>query len=388
MSFDIQKHLELTQVETRQDPSLGIMKWGRNNSFPQTLKNLIEQSANAKPVVSRTALFYKGAGFDGEEEIVSSYGLTLKKVVSIMAEDYATFRAFALQCNYNLKGQVTSINPMRIAELRFKEFDELNYASKVGYHSDFARNSNVQKTISNTVTRSKIKWFDRFNPNVVVKQIEDTDGGIGNYLGQILYFSEEGHSSYPIPPLQAPINFVLSDIENSILVRKETATGFISTYMLKTTLDSEDSTLIAIEDAIDAAQGARGSGKVITLSGLSPEDLQATLLEELGGGGKSKAIIESAKITYDLDKEVIAGSYLIPPALAGADRNTGFSGEDLKDAYFVYNAVTQPGRDVIESELNRVLEASVFKTKKVKIKKLKLDVDEEQETGAEVQNKD
>ena len=42
----------------------------------------------------------------------------------LLADDYATFEAFALQCNYNLKGQVTSINPIRIAQLRFNEFDD------------------------------------------------------------------------------------------------------------------------------------------------------------------------------------------------------------------------------------------------------------------------
>lgn len=387
MSFNIQNHIELTQVETRQDQALGIMRWGRNNSFPQTLKNLIEQSANAKPAVSRTAKFYKGAGFDGEEEVVSPYGLTLKKVVSILAEDYALFQAFAIQVNYNLKGEIASIQPMRIAELRFKEFDELNFSSKIGYHADFARNSEVQKTITNTVTRSKIKWFDRFNPDVVLEQIRKTEGGIGNYLGQLLYYSEEGHSSYPIPPLQAPVNYVLSDIENSILVRKETSTGFISSYILKTTLDSEDATLIAIEQAIEDAQGARGTGKVITLSGLAPEDLQATLLEQIGSGGAgSKAIVESARLTYDLDKEVIIGAYLIPPALAGVDQKTGFSGADLKEAYFVFNAITQPGRDIIEAELNRVLKVSKFKTKSIKIKKLSLDLEEEKPTGEVISN--
>src|SRR5690606_21325025 len=112
----------------------------------QTLKNLIEQSPSAKPAVSRTAKFYKGAGFDGEDEVVSPYGLTLKEVVSILADDLATFDAFALHSNFNMKGTGSGMNPMRIAELRFKEFDELNFASKIGYHSDFARNSNVQKT--------------------------------------------------------------------------------------------------------------------------------------------------------------------------------------------------------------------------------------------------
>ena len=378
MSFNIQTHKELTQVETRQDAALGIMRWGRDNSFPQTLKNVIEQSPSAKMATTRTSRFYKGAGFDGENEIINAYGLTLKKLVGILADDYADFEAFAIQCNYNMKGQVTSLNPIRIATLRFNEFDELNYASKIGYHPDFGRNSEVRKTIEMLPTRDSIKWFNRFNPNAVEAQIEKTEGGISNYLGQVCYFSEAGHSSYPISPLQAPINFVLSDVENSILVRKETSTGFINTYMLKTTLDSEDSTLIGLERAIEEAQGARGTGKVITFSGLSPEEVGNTLLEEMGGGGAgSKAIIESAQMAYELDREVITGAYLIPPALAGIQQKTGFSGADLQEAYYVFNALTQTGRDAIEAELNAILGHSIFKTRDISIKKLTLDLQDD-----------
>jgi hypothetical protein len=353
------------------------MRWGYTNTFPQSMINLIEQSPSAKPAVSRTAKFYKGAGFDGEDEIVSTRGLTLKKVVSIMAEDYAVWEAFALQVNYNLEGKVVSINPMRIAELRFNQFDELNYASKVGYHRDYGRNSEIQKQVSKSLTKSDIKWFDRFNPSVVQAQIDSTEGGISNYLGQMLYHTETGHSSYPVSPLQAPVNYVLSDVENSILVRKETSTGFINSYMLKTSLDAEDPTLQAMEGAIAEAQGARGAGKIITFSGLSPEEVSNTLLEEIGGGGAgSKAIIEAAELAYNLDKSVISGAYLIPPALSGIDNSTGFSGEDLTEAYFVFNAITQGGRDAIEGEINRILKESVFNTQEIKIKKLSLDVEE------------
>lgn len=400
MSFNIQRHKELTQVETLQDTNLGIMRWGTDNSFPQTLKNLVEQSPTATPAVERTAKFIKGAGFEGEDEVVSPYGLTLKQVVSIVADDYSLFRAFAIHCNFNMDGDVVSMNPMRIAELRFNEFDELNFASKIGYHPNFGRNSEVKKTVQNVPTRDKIKWINRFNPKAVEEQILETgrklkgmkrdasdillmSSGIKNYKGQILYHSDAGHSSYPISPLQAPINFVLADVENSILVRKETSTGFINSYLLKTTLDAEDSNLVALEIAIEEAQGARGTGKIITMSGLTPEEMSGTVLEEIGGGaGASKAVIESSGLAYELSQKVINGAYMIPPILAGADQKTGFSQADLKEAYFVFNANTQGGRDIIEAEINRILKNSVFDTKSIKIKKLKLDEDEVEETGA------
>lgn len=379
IGFKLEEHRELTQVQTFQDSALGIMKWGRQNTFPQTLKNLIEQSANARPAVNRTAKFYKGRGFASEDIIVSPFGLTLKKVVSILADDYAMFEAFAIHCNYNIRGVVSGITPLRITDLRFNEFDELNFASKIGYHENFGMNSEVRRTVQKAVTVSSIKWINRFNPDVVSKQIKKTEGGIGNFQGQLLYHTETGHSSYPIPPLQAAINYVLSDVENGILMRKETSTGFISSYLLKTMLDSEDPNLIALEDAFEEAQGARGNGKIITMSGLSEEEMSGTVLEEIAGGsGARSAIVSSISDAYTLDQKVINGAYLIPPILAGVDVTTGFSQESLKDAYFVFNAQTQGGRDIIESELNRVIRHSVFKDRvePISIKKLTLDIAE------------
>jgi hypothetical protein len=374
--FDIQTHREVTLVETVQDTTLGIMKWGRSNSFPQTLKNLIEQSPCAKPAVARTAKFYKGQAFVGEDEVISHQGLTLKNLVSILSDDYAYFEAFAIHCNFNIKGVVSSITPLRVSDLRFNEFDELNNSSKIGYHPNFGLNAVVRKTIANYVTKNKIKWIDRFNIKAVPGQIEAKKGGIANYQGQVLYYSEAGHSSYPVPPLQAPINYVLSDIENSILVRKETSTGFINTYLLKTMLDESDPNLIALENAIDSAQGARGSGKVITLAGLSPEEMTNTVLEKMdGSSGSGGSIIENATKAFELDQKVINGAYLIPPILSGSDQKTGFSQADLADAYFVFNATTQAGRDCIESEINKILANSVFNTKSIKLQKLKLDIE-------------
>lgn len=374
MGFEIQNYRELTQIETRQDTALGIMKWGTNNSFPQTLVNLIKQSPVAKPAIKRVVQFYKGGSFEGEDTIISPSGLTIKGLVSIIAEDYATFEALCIHSNWNIEGEVTEIAPLRITDLRFNEFDELNSASKLGYYPDFGLNSEVRKTITQTVTRGKIKWINKFNPETVVKQIENTKKGISNYNGQVLYHSEAGGSSYPIPPLQAQINYVLSDIENSILVRKETATGFINSYLLKTMLQATDPNLVALELAIQQAQGARGSGKIITLAGLSPQEVENTLLEEIGSGGSgAAAIIESCTKTYELAHKVINGAYLIPPILAGGDQKLGFSSSDLKEAYFVFNSITQPAREVIESCVNRVLAQSIFPVKSIKLQKLTLD---------------
>jgi hypothetical protein len=66
---------------------------------------------------------------------------------------------------------------------------------------------------------------------------------------------------------------------------------------------------------------------------------------------------------------------MIPPILGGVQSSNAFTSDELKDAYFVFNANTKEGRAIIESELNSIIENSVFYEKigQVKIPKLKLD---------------
>ena len=363
MAFKIDKHTELTEVTTEQDVSLGIMKWGKTNAFPQSLINLINKSPLAKAAVSRTAKFYRGRGFEGDISIVGQNGLTLGNVVKILAEDYATYSAFALHFNYNIKGQITTIQPMRIAELRFNEFDELNYANKIGYHPNFARNSEIKKNVEKVITKENIKWFNRFNPDPeVIKQQYEECEGIDNYLGQIFYYTDSGKSSYPIPPLQSCINHVLSDIDSSTLVRRETATGFHSTMLLKTSLQRESQEFQDLESSIHSTQGVGSSNKVISATGLSPEEVNGTMFEEMGSGGAGKkTVMETVLLTNDLNKKIINGAYLIPPVLAGSDQKNGFGGTNLEDAYWIFNSITVEGRDAIQDTINSILPYSIHK---------------------------
>lgn len=384
--FRLNSFQELTQITTKEDVALGIMRWGEENFYPQTLKNIVEQSPSAKPAVDRVAKFYKGGSFEGEDIIVNSYGLTLRDIVDRCAEDLAFFDAFSIQSNFNMLGEPNDMNPMRIEALRFNQFDELSYASKIGYHRNFGQNDKVEMNVVEHATKDNIKFINVWNPRYAKDQFDNLEGGLNDYNGQILYYSGAGPSKYPVPPLQSVINFVLSDVENSILVRKETSTGFVSSYILKSTLDYDDANLIAMENSIAQMQGARGMGKIMTISGLSEEEMKSTLLEEIGAGNSS-AIIDSATKTFDLDKKVITGVYLIPPVLSGIDVATGFSTEALNDAYNVFNAITKQGRNTIEREVNKILKAGNFGIDSIKLTSITLDVEGE-DSGEDVVESD
>lgn len=99
--------------------------------------------------------------------------------------------------------------------------------------------------------------------------------------------------------------------------------------------------------------------------------------------GSGSAIIDSATKTFDLDKKVITGVYLIPPVLSGIDVATGFSTEALNDAYNVFNAITKQGRNTIEREVNKILKAGNFGIDSIELTSITLDLEgEESEEGA------
>ena len=193
--FTLDNFKENTQIVTKEDVSLKIMTWGSDNYFPQTFKNIVEQSPNAKPAVSRTSTFYKGGPFKGEDIVINTYGLTLRDVVDKAADDLALFDAFAISSNFNMEGSPTDMIPMRVETLRFNQFDELNYASKIGYHRNFGDNDVVQKNVEISVKHSDIKFINIWNPKYALEQIEKLENGIQDYNGQILYYSGAGSST-------------------------------------------------------------------------------------------------------------------------------------------------------------------------------------------------
>ena len=145
---------------------------------------------------------------------------------------------------------------------------------------------------------------------------------------------------------------------------------------MTTSLDSESTSLYNLQQDIEDSQGARGSGSVVVISGISEDTLFE--VNNLGDGGSSqKNTIDNIEKSLDLIKKQIFGAYLIPPILAGVDQSNGFSGVDLEDAYKVFNAVTREERTIIESSINRVLAISKFDVKKIKIKELKLNIEGE-----------
>jgi hypothetical protein len=387
MGFRLDNHKEVSQVLTLENNTLKIMNWGSTNSYPQTIKNLIEQSPSAKPATSRYSKFLMGGSFEGEDIVVGLNGITLKDIVQACAEDYSVFEGFCIHSNWNLEGRVKDMSVLQVPTIRFNTFDHIYFSNKYAYHQNFALNSEVKKTNQTSVTIDDLKWIDRWNPdpNIIDEQIKNSDDGtISTYNGQLLYYSNAGRSRYPIPPLQSQINFVLSDIENSILIRKETSTGFIDTYLFKTTKDHKDPAVVGFQDAIIEAQGARGVGKIISMYNLTDEEMQNTLLERIDSDKAS--IIDSSSKAFELTNTRINSAIMVPPALAGIDQNSGFSGADLEEAYNVFNAITESGRNVIESKINEVLKYGDFGISSIKLNPLKLSL--KGETSGDGENKD
>ena len=68
--------------------------------------------------------------------------------------------------------------------------------------------------------------------------------------------------------------------------------------------------------------------------------------------------------------------------LSGADVATGFSTESLKDAYNVFNAITEAGRARIQKEINKILKAGNFGIDSIELQPLALKFEDKQEGEA------
>ena len=365
MSFSIENHREYALVHTVENVNLDIMSWGEDNSFPQTYLNLLGQSPIGSSAQSKIADFIGGQGITkGGDLVINTLGTTLNELVEQLANSLSIWEALALQTAYNVNYDVSSISPMNIAELRLATFDNLNSASQIGYHHDYANNSEIKRNAETMVTASDIRRYDRYNPNNVASQVEKA-GLLANYLGQILYYSKTGKSSYPKPPLQAQLNFVISDSQTSTLLRKASTTGFHGTTLLKTPEDGNTDRYEDMIIAINKAQSVNHAGKVIHIPDCTKEEMGYKFLENLEVGTAGRGMIESVEKTIGINQNMILSAYQIPPILGGITVSTGFSTTAMEDAYTILNASTQPKRNIIEQQLKKVLDNSIWKNEDI-----------------------
>ena len=348
---------EPDRVETTDNTSLNIQLYGKNNDYPQKLKQVTAASGTAISCISTYAKFIQGGGFSDPAFYrmkVNSAGLTNDQLLSFVSKDIADFKGFSLHFNYNVLGEITDINFVPFEHCRMVLEDQNGRVEKIAVHRDWTKRKRLT-----TINSTTIQYIDKFNPipEVVRHQIQAC-GGIEQYKGQILWYSFDGEGVYPKPLYDSVITDISTEAGISNVLYRNVRYNFLpaGAFIRKKgkTVQNIDENGKEIPDDFPAQfkrfQGDENANKIIDIEVDFEEEEPKFIpfvVEKRG---------DEFKTTDEIIRSKIGRVFLQPPILRAESVATGFTTEAMQDAYKYYNSITTSERFELERIFTRIFE--------------------------------
>lgn len=346
------------RVDTRYISALGLKSYGADNLYPQHVGDIIDASPTGSECLDRYARFIEGNGFADTSfaaAVVNAAGETADDVCQEAAADLARYGGFALHVNYNVLGDIVSVQCVPFETLRLAEDDDAGYIGKAFYHPDWrgrrTRNGKVMR-----VDTGSVRVFPLFTPrrDVVLAQIAAA-GGIQNYRGQIMYVNTTRGCVYPRPKYDSAITELSTDEGLSNVKFRNVRNNFLTAAILYSRRSM----------SMDGEHGAwMGSGYSDELAAFQGDETSLNILEiELDVDEERPELVEFPTKNFDKDftateTSVVERIYSVfeqEPFLAIRNGRLGFSGDVIQDAYNYYSAICGKERRVIERAFTAVV---------------------------------
>lgn len=321
--------VQARKIETTKSRLQGLLGFGVDNLFPQTLLEIIGESVTARACLGVRSRFIEGNGLlDAAlaRMVVHRSGMRLDELIRRTAKNVATFEVVCLLVQYNALGQIAGLRPVPVEVVRLGEPDDYGVVSKAGIclHLNDPRNKSKRDKFTT------VNLFDP-DPQTVLKQIE-LAGGIHNYPGQLIYEPvwEPGDDVYHIPSFSPAIRDMETEGELSIYDYSSATQGFsvsgFFAYLSDPTTQASStynplSDPDSVEYQIAQGQGGAGAGRVVAIRARSIEELEAMRFIDSTGANLDKRY----EATNERVARRITAAFQTPAVLANlAQGNTIF----------------------------------------------------------------
>lgn len=366
----------IRDVERRFVPKVvkqdGIIGYDVDNAYPQKVMRMVGGSGTARNCVNLYAKFMNGRGQVNEDHgktPVNRKGLTVNGLSTKTIKDFAIFGGFAIHVNYNLAFEKTGFSSIPFEQTRLTLPDDKDYHGRVktiSVYPDWAREHSRQ------IKKDKIKEIHLFDddPEVIAKQIESV-GGINNWNGQIMWFSNMG-KGYPLPIYDPVLEDIDTDAQIKIFRNSNVRTGFSASHLfIHKGIFEDDVSRQEFNDRIGEFQGADVAGSMMVIEVEREEQIPELIKVE------SQLDARVIKVTNSNTKDSIIEAFGMPSVLVNADNNEGvtFSNDLLKLSYDYYNSITEPERMILEEQFTKLFAGSFLDTTPFDINPLEWIVD-------------
>ena len=310
----------------------GPVSWGKNNKYPNLLRNLYNNSATLGSIINGTRGYVLGDGVIASENAakwkdkVNRRGDTPYDVVNALALDYMLYNGFAIQVIYSKLGTVAEIYTLDFSKCRTDEYHKKIYYYKKGC----------------TAYSNKYEEYDAFGAEINPERPT-----------QILYFTDGCRGVYPTPRWESCIKDVETEIEATSYSLNSIANGLSARYILtmpsSSNLTREQKGLI--EKGIkDKFTGTETSSNFMVYFATGSEKIEASPIASDDQNEKFVSIKKAAR-------ENIFTSFSCVPALFGLmSESKGFSKEEFENSYKLYYATqVKPIQKKINNQVSKAL---------------------------------
>lgn len=336
-----------------------------DNSYPERMDRLINNSVTAKSAASIMVqyLIGKGYGKDNDNLIVNNEKkLKLSDFADDVADDIVKQRGVFIHINWNALYQIVDFSVLPYEWCRIGKADSNDYAGKVAVCKEWLKPK-----------RSDIQLIDIYNPRkkVIDAQVEKA-GGWEHYKGQVLFINMDTKLIYPLSRIDAVADDCDSEAQAAIYKNRLLRKGFFGNTLVVTrplvgeglepgsmALQEAESEREKFQQAIKDSLGAQNTGGVLCLemdfAGEKLED--AILIKQI----ESKIDDELFNYTENSVRENILVAFNnLPAGLVKTNESSlfGNSGEAIREMKRTYWENTTKERALLTSVINQLLEKS------------------------------
>lgn len=350
------------QISPKYIQTLGIQSYDVDNLYPQSLQAKIAASKVASGCLARYSDYIEGLGLNSQvlgSFAVNDNGETFNALHRLVSRDYAEFGGFAIHVNYDVYGRIVELQHVPFESVRLVEPNEDGAITKVAIHPDWSEHMTRAGKIVK-VNKANTEYIDVFDPDPATVSMQILrDGGIEEYKGQVLYYSNEGHLVYPVPSFASVLTDMSTDEGLSNLALRNARMNFLPAGVYIHYKDraaaplEEDGSPFAkangYSEDLAKVQGDMNAMKIIDCEIDSPEDKPEFLSFE----GKN---IDGAYVnTSNEVKEAIYAAFGQEGWLAIRNGKVGFSGTLMADISEEYSAKMRKSQKVLSETYYKLL---------------------------------
>lgn len=350
------------------DESLGgIMTFGADNLYPQTIESLIASSPTAKACSNMYARFLTGSGFENEtiNKVVvgkdeRGKDITLLQLLRSAAQSVAKNKGFYIHVNKTNENKVKTARLIPFKYARFNKKDDAGFCSKVMVYDawDYKHNKDAK------FDKTKIKAYDHFTSDdkAFIQQVKKA-GSIEKYKGQVYLNFFDPEYLYPLSMIDSVYLDCDTEAQVAIFRNTEIRNGFQATTLLLMQEPENPDDERKIIEKVSKMKGSDASritlfftsrdenGKLVKDENFVTETIQSNINDKLFESWE-------AGLANNIRKSFNG----MPAVLIDYEQGklSGTSGEAIIQATTLYNELTRDDRALLSECFRELFSKSVF----------------------------